>query len=185
MIWDGTTSIHNQWGTSPIQIYPLSIVLRLNIMADSIYLYPLDNKGKESYHTVIFPNQPGIFSLFIDQNITKTLWYGLETFDVYSDAKENQSTKISYKLEQNYPNPFNGYTTFKYELPKASNVSFIIYDILGKKVKSLQNQKLPAGTYNISWNGKDESGKDVVSGIYFAKFTADNFINTKKMIMLK
>ena len=185
MIWDGTTSIHDKWGSAPTLIFPLSVVLKLDIMADSIYLYPLDSKGKESNYTVIYPYQPGIFNLFIDQNITNTLWFGLEKYGNLSGIGDNHPSIINYKLEQNHPNPFNGYTTFKYVLPKESAVSFIIYDILGRRIKTLQNQKMHAGTFNVSWDGKDEYGKDVVSGIYFANFAADNFINTKKMIMLK
>jgi hypothetical protein len=185
MVWEGTTTIHNNWGTSPTQISPLSIVLSLEITADSIYVYPLDSKGKESIFSVLYPSQPGIFNLFIDQNNSKTLWFGIERFSNISDTRDRHSTLMNYDLEQNYPNPFNGYTTFKYVLPKESSVSFIIYDILGRRVKTLQNQKLSAGTFNISWDGKDENGKEVVSGIYFANFVSDNFISTKKMIMLK
>jgi hypothetical protein len=134
---------------------------------------------------VIYPYQPGIFKLFIDQNITNTLWFGLEKYGNLSGTGDNHSSINNYKLEQNFPNPFNGYTIFKYVLPKESVVSFIIYDILGRRIKTLQNQKMPAGTFNVSWDGKDENGKDVVSGIYIANFAAENFINTKKMMMLK
>jgi hypothetical protein len=185
MIWDGTTTIHNNWGTFPTEIAPLSIFLKLEITADSIFVYPLDSKGKESNFSVLYPSQPGIFSLFIDQNISKTLWFGIERFSKFSEAQDNQATIMNYDLEQNYPNPFNGHTTFKYVLPKESTVSFVIYDILGRRIKFLLNQKIASGTYNISWDGKNENGKEVVSGIYFANFVSDNFISTKKMIMLK
>jgi len=185
MVWDGTTSIHNNWGSAPTQILPLSVNLRLEIMADSIYLYPLDNKGHESNYSVVYPYQPNGFNLLLDQNISKTLWFGIESFGNVTDNKDNHSALMNFNLGQNYPNPFNGYTTFKYVLPKESAVLFVIYDILGRRIKSLLNQKIASGTYNISWDGKDENGKEVVSGIYFANFVSDNFISTKKMIMLK
>jgi len=193
MIWDGTTSIHDKWGSAPTQISPLSVILNLDIMADSIYLYPLDSKGKENLldYTAIYPFQPGVFNLIIDQNITKTLWFGIEKYGNLSGNRDNSTSIINYKLEQNYPNPFNGYTTFKYVLPKESTVSFIIYDILGRRIKTLQNQKMTAGTFNVSWDGRDDNGKEVVSGIYFYSFKANSydgiqdFISTKKIVLMK
>jgi hypothetical protein len=86
----------------------------------------------------------------------------------------------SYRLYANYPNPFNASTVIKYDLPKASDVSIDIYDILGRKVENLLSEKQPAGSHSITWNVGD-----VPSGIYFYKIKAGNYSETKKCLFLK
>ncbi|MCL5029845.1 MAG: T9SS type A sorting domain-containing protein [Bacteroidetes bacterium] len=97
------------------------------------------------------------------------------------------STQIpkTFKLYQNYPNPFNPSTTIKYELPKPDEVKLIIYDISGKKVTTLANNFQSAGTYSVTWNGKNDFGKDVSSGVYFYSFETSNFSQVNKMLKLK
>lgn len=85
-----------------------------------------------------------------------------------------------YTLYQNYPNPFNPITTIKYDLPDASDVSLIIYDILGRKVKELVNTKQQTGRYEIQFDASN-----LASGIYIYQLIADKFISSKKMILLK
>ncbi|MDD5362106.1 MAG: T9SS type A sorting domain-containing protein [Ignavibacteria bacterium] len=86
----------------------------------------------------------------------------------------------TYKLSQNYPNPFNPSTTIAYSLPKDSKVSLKIYDITGREVKSLVNDIKPAGYYSISFNGSELS-----SGVYFYKIEAGNFVQVKRMVLIK
>ena len=69
-------------------------------------------------------------------------------------------------LSQNYPNPFNPTTNIIYQLKEAQNVSLIIYDVLGEKVKTLISQFQSAGQYTVSWNGQNDLGNKVKSGIY-------------------
>jgi len=88
-------------------------------------------------------------------------------------------------LQQNYPNPFNPTTTINYSLKENSKVSLDIYNIKGQKVKQLISDHLSAGHHSIVWNGKDDKGKTVSSGIYFYKLKTENFEKTKKMILLK
>ena len=85
-----------------------------------------------------------------------------------------------YKLLQNYPNPFNPSTTISYSIPKQSQVTLKIYDILGNEIKMLVNEEKTAGTYKINFNASDLS-----SGIYFYKLETDNYVKCKKMILLK
>lgn len=91
----------------------------------------------------------------------------------------------SFELSQNYPNPFNPSTTIRYALPEGRNVKIIVYDINGKEITTLINDYQNAGIHNIVWNGKNNSGQQVVSGIYFYNMQAGNFSQTKKMILLK
>lgn len=91
----------------------------------------------------------------------------------------------SYSLSQNYPNPFNPITTFHYNLPKESDVSITIYDMLGREVNQLISQKQPSGIYSVQWNGADRDGNTASAGIYFYQLKAGDFVQTKKMVLLK
>jgi hypothetical protein len=86
------------------------------------------------------------------------------------------------KLIQNYPNPFSYSTTIEFEIPKASQVNLNIYDMSGNPVKILINKNCAAGKYNDTWNGTDNSGAKVASGIYFYVLTVDNKKLSKRMI---
>ncbi|MBC8484861.1 MAG: T9SS type A sorting domain-containing protein [Bacteroidetes bacterium] len=86
----------------------------------------------------------------------------------------------SFNLYQNYPNPFNPTTNIRFDIHKTSYTKLIIYDILGKEVATLVNEKLNAGSYEVDWNG---SGYP--SGVYFYKLSTDEFAIVKKMILVK
>jgi len=91
-----------------------------------------------------------------------------------------------YALHQNYPNPFNPTTKIKYDLPENTRVTLLIYDIMGRQVRTLfSNLYQEAGYRSIVWNGLDNFGKPLPSGMYFYQIKATNFIKTKKMILLK
>jgi len=107
-----------------------------------------------------------------------------ENQNIVVDAEEDLIPMIT-KLNQNYPNPFNPTTTIKYTLKKNSKVLLNIYNIKGQKVKQLVNKQLTAGQYSVVWNGKDDNGNSVSSGIYFYKLKTTNFEKTKKMILMK
>jgi len=91
----------------------------------------------------------------------------------------------SYGLSQNYPNPFNPETEIAYQVPQASNVSIHIYNIQGQVVRTLVDADRDAGDYRVVWNGRDDAGNEVATGIYLYRITAGNFTSTKKMILLK
>jgi hypothetical protein len=86
----------------------------------------------------------------------------------------------TFLLEQNYPNPFNPSTTIRYQLPVASEVKLEVYDVLGKKIATLVNERQSAGSYQVVWNASGLS-----SGTYFYRLQAGTFVETKKMIMVK
>ncbi|RME19554.1 MAG: T9SS C-terminal target domain-containing protein, partial [Candidatus Zixiibacteriota bacterium] len=90
-----------------------------------------------------------------------------------------------YSLNQNYPNPFNPTTEISFALPEAANVTLDIYNVLGQRVTSLINGELPAGEHTVTWNGTNDAGASVASGVYFYRLTAGSFVQTKKMMMLK
>ncbi len=91
----------------------------------------------------------------------------------------------SYSLSQNYPNPFNANTQITFALPKAGRTSLEIFNILGQKVNTLVDEYMTAGFRVVNWDGRDGSGKDVPSGIYFYRLRSEGFLQTKKMLMIK
>jgi len=89
-------------------------------------------------------------------------------------------TVMHFKLEQNYPNPFNPTTTIQYQISKLSLVTLKVYDVLGNEIKTLVNEEKPVGIYEVEFNSIDLS-----SGVYYYKLKAGNFVETKKMVLLK
>jgi hypothetical protein len=87
---------------------------------------------------------------------------------------------VNYALEQNYPNPFNPVTTIKFSLPETSNVTLSIYNALGERVAEIVNSQLQAGNHYYQWNANN-----FASGLYFYELRTENFVSTKKMILMK
>jgi flagellar hook assembly protein FlgD len=90
-----------------------------------------------------------------------------------------------FMLEQNYPNPFNPQTEICYSVPAGSNVNLTVFDILGRKVRVLADGWETPGMKLVTWDGRDDRGVKVSSGIYFYRLQADDFVETKKMILSK
>ncbi|MBT3825065.1 MAG: T9SS type A sorting domain-containing protein [Candidatus Marinimicrobia bacterium] len=84
-----------------------------------------------------------------------------------------------------HPNPFNPITTIKYSLPEAGSVQLLILNILGQEIMKLQNEVQAPGNYEVQWNGLDQTGKPVDTGVYFARLEAGNYSETIKMVYLK
>jgi hypothetical protein len=103
-----------------------------------------------------------------------------------TDVTEDGSTLPNdYALEQNYPNPFNPSTEIHFSLPRNSHVTLVVYNVLGQQVKTLVDQTLTAGSYNTSWDGTNQAGSQVASGVYLYRVEANQFAQTKKMVLLK
>jgi len=90
-----------------------------------------------------------------------------------------------YRLYDAYPNPFNPTTNICYDIPKKGHVSILIYDMLGNRVKTLANGIQEAGNTSIIWNGTDDGGELVSTGVYIYKIQSGIFSQTKKMVLLK
>jgi hypothetical protein len=117
-------------------------------------------------------------------NLLRTGFYGDNELFTSTDENVPQVTKVI--LNQNYPNPFNPSTTISFSLPENSSVELDIYNIKGQKVRSLLDDQRDKGSYSIVWNGKNDNGNSVSSGIYFYKLEANNrMIDTKKCVLLK
>ncbi len=120
--------------------------------------------------------QPGEYRLYTSSKIENP-YVGTE------DTEYNYVS--SYDLLQNYPNPFNPTTTIRYQIPENGLVSLKVYNLLGQEVKTLVSEEKTRGSYEVKWNGDNNFGSRVASGIYFYRIESGKFIKTNKMIMLK
>ncbi len=102
-----------------------------------------------------------------------------------TDVDEEGGIPNSFDLSQNYPNPFNPTTTISYALPERGLVSIKIYDVLGKEVATLVNRNIEAGVHKVSWNGKNKHGVKVSTGAYIYRIISGDFVQSKKMLLLK
>jgi hypothetical protein len=136
--------------------------------------------------------------MFIDLNISPYHYWNItavydgdwesefsETVGMGSGTNPNLVPLVT-KLNNNYPNPFNPETLISFSTTEAvENTVIIIYNLKGQKIKTLLNEILPAGDHTVNWNGTDDNGKNVSSGVYLYKMQAGNYIETKKMILIK
>lgn len=189
MIWEGNTTIHDDWGHTPTQLYPVSVELNLNIFADSIFIYPLNSLGNKisGAEYKILPVTPNRFEFTLNQGIDHTMWFGLEKSGngVSPVNEETVLPPVEFSLQQNFPNPFNNRTLINYSIGRSTEIEISIYDILGNKIRTLYNGLQSKGKYQTVWDGKNNSGLEVSSGIYFTCLNSELFKYTIKTILLK
>ncbi|MDP8208028.1 MAG: lamin tail domain-containing protein [Candidatus Electryonea clarkiae] len=126
-----------------------------------------------------YPNGTGDF-------IVMSPTFAAENVDGVGVASERQDVVPDhYSVSQNHPNPFNAFTTIQYTLPSNNKVRLIVYNLLGEQIVTLINGEISAGSHIVLWNGKNNSGHDVSSGIYFYLFESDGNIDSRKMLFLK
>ncbi|MGD9488353.1 MAG: alpha-amylase family glycosyl hydrolase [Calditrichaceae bacterium] len=124
--------------------------------------------------------QPGEFRIYTTNKI-ETPEQGI----ISAITDDTPVYPVSFSLEQNYPNPFNPATTIEYHIESASDVAIVIYDILGRRVQTLVNEKKNAGVYKVDWNGLDQAGNKVASGVYFYRLNAGDKSFVRKMVMIE
>ncbi|MBK7380035.1 MAG: T9SS type A sorting domain-containing protein [Ignavibacteriales bacterium] len=103
-----------------------------------------------------------------------------------TDVEDNNIvTPASFNLAQNFPNPFNPSTIISFDIPADAFVKLKVYNILGQEVAQLVNETKTAGKYQVNWNGTDNAGNKVTSGVYLYRLKANDFTSTRKMILTK
>ncbi|MCD4817171.1 MAG: T9SS type A sorting domain-containing protein, partial [Candidatus Cloacimonetes bacterium] len=142
----------------------------------------LDNEIYKSFYTSF-----DISNFTNDDDINMLITDALDWFDIDGSGTDYPITSpIISTLGQNYPNPFNPTTKILFSTTNSTeNTELSIYNIKGQKVITLVNEKLETGNHSVTWNGTDNSGKKVTSGIYFYKMKSGRYTATKKMILMK
>jgi len=156
----------------------LTYIWKVNGVAESATGNTLTKTFTDAHNTA-----KSVVAIFSDPGGLKdsTTW----SFTI-TPVEGNEVIPTDYALGQNYPNPFNPSTRISFSLPKEEPVTFEIYNMLGVKIRTLMaGQTKSAGFYTISWDGKDEAGHVMSSGIYLYRVSAGSFVSAKKMTLLK
>jgi hypothetical protein len=171
MMWDGTTTIHDKWGTGPTLMAPALVIAKLHIRADSIRVFRLGTRGEPNgTGTLYAPSDSNTFVVLFNQADDKTPWYGIEAWGgglTASNAAGDAPLPGTYRLDQNFPNPFNPGTTIRYELAANAFVSLRVFDLLGREVATLARGREAAGRHTAYWNAEGNAG-----GVYFCRLRA-------------
>ena len=121
-------------------------------------------------------------------------WFGPEVVEAWEAGKPNPLTSVNnrladvpakFMLKANYPNPFNPSTNIEYQISENGKVALNIYDVLGQKVRTLVDEIQPAGSYRVQWDGRDQNGKLLPSGIYFYELRSGNSVALNKMSFVR
>jgi len=186
------TIVANRW--EPYMGGTIKYVTHTDATKAGICDLQVDSKG--------VPTTPGVIS-GIDAN-AEAVWYKISSGAYVADATkgktaasvtistadivvevEEAAAPIAYALSENYPNPFNPTTTIEFAIPVVGNVELVIYNINGQKVRTLVNETKDAGFYKVMWDGRNELGETVSSGIYLYRLVSGNFSKMEKMTFIK
>jgi hypothetical protein len=160
----------------------ISMTLTDNISGDVIELSQVSEVAFTTVAKGSFPSYGtsgvSIYPQVGDPRYQLTVAYG-------SAGVEELPVPKEFVLYPAYPNPFNPVTTLRYDLPEQSHLNIIIYDMLGRQVRTLINQTQEAGFNSVIWNATNDYGKPVSAGIYLYQIKAGEFVQTRKMVLLK
>jgi len=157
-------------------------------------IYGGDNEGGEGgfglNHKANIDDSQSEYTIHTQWGSTNPLFYVAWDYDAESPTaiEDDPGTGIVIRttnLRENYPNPFNPSTTLTFELPKQMDVELVIYDVLGRKVNTLVKGMQRAGVHQVIWNGADNYGRAVSSGVYFYRLTTENYSKTLKMVLMR
>ncbi|PKK83953.1 MAG: hypothetical protein CVT49_05875 [candidate division Zixibacteria bacterium HGW-Zixibacteria-1] len=116
---------------------------------------------------------------------TPLCWEVVDTAGTDVRDLDKNILPTQFELGQNYPNPFNPTTRFEFAVPEKSNVNISVFNILGQKITTLVDGEYAAGYYSVDWDSRSDNGSEVASGIYFYKIEANNYTNTKKLMLIR
>ncbi len=147
MIWDGTTTVHSNWGAAPTAIFPLTVMVRLRSTASSICVYALDATGQEGACTTYFPTS-GYFTFTLDQAASHTIWYGISANFAAQSLADERSDAPSGRLKIS-PNPIADMATLDFSMESAGQVLVEILDEAGRVVRSEDFGPRDTGEQNL------------------------------------
>ena len=187
--WDSTSLLYNKskaiyfadgnTGWIAGRWYPDSImILRTTNSGNN---WQIQKKGENSITSMYFVNSLTGWAVGYGGVILKTITGGVTSV-------QNISTEVpsAYSLGQNYPNPYNPMTNVKFSIVKAGDVKIIVYDVQGRELQTLVNEKLNAGTYEVKFDARQGgSSRELTSGVYFYRMVTEGFSETKRMLLIK
>ncbi len=181
----------------------------LVFMRDSTYIFHVNAPGHpfwiktvqstgtgNAYNNGVTGNgvQQGDLVFTVPSDAPDQLYYNCEfhvnmtggiTVTTVVSVNETSPLPQTFSLQQNFPNPFNPGTLIQYQIPARTQVELVVYDLSGKKVRTLVNATQESGMKTVTWNGKDEQGRSVAAGVYVYRLQAGGYMETKKMVLLK
>ena len=167
-----------------------SLIIMSALDSDSVVYFAAGLE--DTTHQVTVDILPGSYRWFVIAEDTDEDSLDTQSIEVFNlgdivGVKDEEYAGIpeEYSLFQNYPNPFNPTTTIMYGLPQRSDVILEIYNITGQLVARIQQYNLQAGYHEIRWSGVNQFGRPVASGLYIYRLSTGNFVETKKMLLLK
>jgi len=184
----GNTGFGLSGGGELIRLYNSDNVLVDSLSYDDSDPWPLGPDGSGFTLELINPSLDNSFSQSWSESLSLYGTPGSENsvFESLDISDENYSPiPQKFAIYQNYPNPFNPITQIKYEIPKEGYVSVVIYDLVGRLVKTLVNEKQSPGYFNITWDSTNNQNLKVSAGMYIYRIQSGDFSKTKKMILLK
>lgn len=130
-----------------------------------------------------------VTSAGLSASATKKVYYGGGTCNcggaLFKHSGSETGLPEKFDLSQNYPNPFNPSTTIHFDLPESASAKLIVYNMQGQLIRTLVNESLPAGYHVVDWDGADDTGHQVASGIYVYRLEAGSFVQSLKMTLVK
>lgn len=155
---------------------------RLQMSADDLGFAYIRNLGMDSIgiETINLPDT----LKFVASHFSK-FGGGKGSITSTTGVEDESNSPQDFRLMQNYPNPFNPVTVISYELKGTVFVNLTVYDLMGKEVITLVNEKQTGISYQVVWNGRNKYGKEASSGVYFYRLKTDAFSQTRKMILIR
>ncbi len=213
LVTDGIDTVFHQWNISvkekvQLESFAVNAIVRDGLaysMVSWVTTQETDNMGFNVYRSqkrdgdytkvntvLIKSHDKGRYS-FKDDHVKSGMRYYYKIQDVglngnrvlHGPVYVDVPVPLSYQISQNYPNPFNPTTTIRYSIPKAGHVELAIFNILGQKIKTLVDANKKAGFYLAHWNGRDEYGNRVSSGVYYYTITSGSYHKTRRMLLMK
>ena len=181
MVWDGTSTVHNNWGSAPVEMQPITVTVNLKIQADSLLVYPLDERGARTDIAYAYnPIAPNTFAIQFDHNRDQTIWFGIEKFGMGNAVESRSERLIKFELLQNYPNPFNPATQITYHIPRDGHVVLQIFDIRGRLVANVVDENQKAGQHAVTL-----SSANWPSGALICRLSMGEQTIARKMLLLR
>ena len=138
------------------------------MIEDTVFIYPYDIQLMDDVIYIFSTNR------ILKKNISGT---------VNTTPDDMLPSEVS--IDNIYPNPFNPTTTIAFDVPEETHITFTIYDVMGRVVKELINENIQAGTHRVLWNGTNDNGQPIPSGMYFCQLKSDDYLETMKLVLLK